>query len=513
MLIGHHPLDSEDIVLDRLTTPQPEDRRHRRRFERDQAAHQRLLDHEWQLSGGKRTYLGEWHTHPELHPSPSHLDRRSWNGALRHTAFHGPGLVFIIVGTETVRLWFGSARGHRVQLLSIRAASPAPISPRRSVNMSTTHKNLGTQDTKFLWAAAGGRCQLCNKLLTESAVTFKERNIGERAHIQGQGGPGAPRHDPHLSPTLARSLGNIMLLCLECHDEIDSDQERFPAEMLQDVKRRHEERIRYLTSLKPKRTRVVALQTHILQGMHGGDPVYQAVTLHADDLHDAILPDHFPDQDHPNRIRLDLSTTESPSHWEQAKQLLLQKWNRMDLDELEHLSVFALGKMPAVVYFGRLLGSTRKLKVMNVQRGVPTRWKSDDQVPRDLTFEVSEPEPARGRDAVLVLSLSGTIELAQYREVMPPDAVVYEITIPEAHRDPDWLVAASQLEAFSRAYKGVLGRIQKTHGQDVTIHLIAAAPTPVLIEAGRQYRPNQHPRLLVYNCVNKRFSSAFELEG
>lgn len=108
MLIGHHPLASEDIILDRLTTPQTGDRRSRCRFHRDQAAHQKLLDREWSLSGGKRTYLGEWHTHPDDDPQPSSLDLTSWRAAVRDTGFHGPGLLFIIVGRRRTRCWYGT---------------------------------------------------------------------------------------------------------------------------------------------------------------------------------------------------------------------------------------------------------------------------------------------------------------------------------------------------------------------------------------------------------------------
>lgn len=107
MLIGHHPQDTDDIILDRLTLPQPEDRRTRNRCHRDQGAHQRLLDAEWKASGATRTYVGEWHTHPERVPVPSQLDRMSWKRATRETAVHGPGLVFVIVGLRVTRVWFG----------------------------------------------------------------------------------------------------------------------------------------------------------------------------------------------------------------------------------------------------------------------------------------------------------------------------------------------------------------------------------------------------------------------
>ena len=112
MLVGHHPRRTDDIVLDRLTLPQPSDKRTRTCCHRSQADHQRLLDAEWRLSHETRTYVGEWHTHPEAMPRPSRLDRKSWVKAVKETKFHGPGLVFIVVGTQMTGVWF-RGRKHR----------------------------------------------------------------------------------------------------------------------------------------------------------------------------------------------------------------------------------------------------------------------------------------------------------------------------------------------------------------------------------------------------------------
>lgn len=108
MLIGHHPIGTTDIILDRITEPQPGDRRTRNRFYRSQDAHQRLLDEEWERSNYTRNYVGEWHTHPQKSPQPSWLDRMSWLRAMRGTDFCGSGLVFIIVGTSVSKIWFCS---------------------------------------------------------------------------------------------------------------------------------------------------------------------------------------------------------------------------------------------------------------------------------------------------------------------------------------------------------------------------------------------------------------------
>lgn len=58
-------------------------------------------------------YVGEWHTHPELNPFPSAIDRHGWEHIC--SSRNAP-MLFIIAGTED-RLWIGlgiDARLHRI---------------------------------------------------------------------------------------------------------------------------------------------------------------------------------------------------------------------------------------------------------------------------------------------------------------------------------------------------------------------------------------------------------------
>lgn len=106
VLLGRHILDSQDIVVDRVTTPQQGDRQGRFLFFRAQHRHQQLIDAAWRESHGTRTYLGEWHTHPELVPQPSVIDRVNWRRKLLVDCFSAP-IFFLIVGTGDVGVWEG----------------------------------------------------------------------------------------------------------------------------------------------------------------------------------------------------------------------------------------------------------------------------------------------------------------------------------------------------------------------------------------------------------------------
>ncbi|GAA5513128.1 hypothetical protein Dcar01_01854 [Deinococcus carri] len=105
VLIGRFIEGGEDVVVDLVTPPLPGDRRSRSRFHRAQRTHQEVIDHEWQASGGTRTYLGEWHTHPEPYPTPSTIDLNGWRQRMKRDTFHGDTLHFLIVGQVEVRAW------------------------------------------------------------------------------------------------------------------------------------------------------------------------------------------------------------------------------------------------------------------------------------------------------------------------------------------------------------------------------------------------------------------------
>lgn len=92
---------SQHIVITHVTEPGPHDLASRFGFVRKKRHHQAIVDKLWQTSGGYLTYLGEWHTHPEPHPSPSATDIASWKKNLPHNQCS----IVAIIGQESD--WWG----------------------------------------------------------------------------------------------------------------------------------------------------------------------------------------------------------------------------------------------------------------------------------------------------------------------------------------------------------------------------------------------------------------------
>jgi integrative and conjugative element protein (TIGR02256 family) len=110
VLLGRHLLDSHDVVVDEVSTPQNSDRRSRFGFFRS-SRHEYLARQRWLQQASTSAYLGLWHTHPESDPAPSSVDRRDWLQALSGDTFEGDRLFFPIVGTHIIRIWTLSRRG------------------------------------------------------------------------------------------------------------------------------------------------------------------------------------------------------------------------------------------------------------------------------------------------------------------------------------------------------------------------------------------------------------------
>lgn len=77
------------------TGPKAADRRGRFHFWPDRKTEQREID---QHFAAGLEYVGDWHTHPEKVPAPSHDDIFSIKNVVRESTFYTPGLLLCIVG-------------------------------------------------------------------------------------------------------------------------------------------------------------------------------------------------------------------------------------------------------------------------------------------------------------------------------------------------------------------------------------------------------------------------------
>lgn len=103
IIIGYYIDDFSYVVTD-ITVPTSFDKSSRYNFVRSSVAAQKALSVLFIISGGKKIYLGEWHSHPENIPTPSHLDCKSIKEQLQKNKLNSNLIFMIIIGNEGISI-------------------------------------------------------------------------------------------------------------------------------------------------------------------------------------------------------------------------------------------------------------------------------------------------------------------------------------------------------------------------------------------------------------------------
>jgi hypothetical protein len=353
----------------------------------------------------------------------------------------------------------------------------------------------------MLWGMAGGRCEFdgCNKILYRSSVTKEQVNIAQKAHIYAFSEHG-PRGNEGVSDDDLNALGNLMLVCHECHVKIDHapDGGRYTAALLQAMKARHERRIEIVTGIAPGR------QSHVL--LYGANIGEHNLPLSLNEAAGAMFPDRYPAEATPISLgSIDSSFRDRTDEFWKVESTTLKTHfdrrvrERIEGQEIKHLSVFAITPQPILILLGTLLGDIVPADVYQRHREPATwAWPASSA---NAAFELREPETIK-RFPALILSLSATIVPERIHAVLGEDVSIWTITISEPHND--FVKSRAQLAEFRRRLRPLLDRIKAVHGQATPLHVFPAVPVSLAVEFGRIRMPKADMPWRIYDQVNSR---------
>jgi hypothetical protein len=353
-------------------------------------------------------------------------------------------------------------------------------------------------ESSTLWAASAGRCNICSQSLLSDATTGVEVKAGEMAHIVGvSDGPRSPRGQHPLPKKERNKAENLILLCEKHHTEIDTRTDLYSAEYLRRLKREYEDRVFYLTGLGPERETYVL---RMLGSIHG-----KQSDITREDAREIVLEGEgrYPRYalsatEHDVSIDLRQLTNEgSPSYWEQAEAKIADRVTHLrDLQAqgtVTHLSVLALGRIPALIMLGAALGDATNVTVYHRRQD---GWGWDPEAPQP-DFEIV-PHATEGDTVTLACSLTGEVQLDR----APADTregAVYEIRPSNAHPNPGLLNHPRAQGAFANAYREFLSMVERDHPHTKAVHLLPAVPGDAAIVLGRIRTPAVHPPLRVFD--------------
>jgi SMODS-associated and fused to various effectors sensor domain len=253
-------------------------------------------------------------------------------------------------------------------------------------------KQISANVKALVCARAAGRCQYggCNKSLIGDPISgTPDANGAYIAHIVAAE-PDGPRGDPILSPKLATEPSNLMLVCDVHHRVFDRKKEaEHPAELLLEMKRRHEDRIAIVTAIDEDRG------SHVLRYAAPIGPNESPVAV--GDLKLAMLPDRYPVD--AGWIDLDVVNLAIPDHEAEFWHIHLRNLRkgfaekvrgRLERQEIKRLTVFGLAPTPLLIELGRLLSDIANAEVRQLLRH-PKGWRWQDG---DAPISLSVTRPA-----------------------------------------------------------------------------------------------------------------------
>lgn len=367
-----------------------------------------------------------------------------------------------------------------------------------------------------LWARTAGRCTICNRrLLGDHRTYLHSVLLAELAHnIGATGGDGSPRSMDNDGVDDTEAEENLLLLCHDCHKIIDDPNhiDFFPPEKLRQVKESFERRIEMVTE-NGGLTRTAALRVGcVIRGALAMASRREiAETLLA--VNYLGLVETQRSGDFTCRIS---GSTGGRGFWDAAQQsiddTMTQVRQAIDSGDVEHVSVFAIGPVPLLVYLGWHLGDKTPTRLFQKQRDQFVGWSWSDQG-GPVEFEVTSSDgDASAEDVVLVCSLTSEVN----REALP-DALdgcpVIEVRPVGTSPRPTLLAHEQSLLNFGEQWRVALATAEAQFPNAKHWHTVASAPVTASIEAGRALVRDIHPCVTVYERTFGVYEAVLVVNG
>ena len=342
-------------------------------------------------------------------------------------------------------------------------------------------KNIKDITKMILWGRAGGRCELCNRLLYSDLVFGELGNFGELAHIHAVSLNG-PRNVQNMTPDEINDISNLMLLCEEHHHMIDSSPNDFESDFLIQQKKNHEARIQIVTEIADNQScRIITYFSDI----DNNEIVYSENVMKQ-----AVIASNMPPLQYPviSLSKESITTYTSLSASIEAKSADLEKQVKIWFGEIvkaeDAVAIFALAPQPLLFKLGTLINDQTNAFVYQCHRS-GHRWAWRKEESNIEKFNILKSHDKSTKTVALVIDLSAHIIDSRITDVLGDECTIYHITIDSPNRD--FVTTSSVQVRFIESFRLVLEEIKNTYPMAECIHLFPAMPNSLVICAGMDY--------------------------
>ena len=230
---------------------------------------------------------------------------------------------------------------------------------------------------------------------------------------------------------------------------------------LSQFKKVHEERIYRLTSVHPSnKTTIVRFKSNI-----GRDIVHVPL----EQIYQAVYPRYPVDE---TGIEIDLTTikaVDSKSYWKVGADCIKKHVDdltasRINSQVSDHVSVFAFGPIPFLIYLGGCLGNKKGIEIYQRHRDSEDWiWKRKRKIAKYKFRALKNGNNLA--NVSLVISLSGQINADDLPLKIRQKDYIYEITLSDQIPNPMFIKCMDDLAEFKKVYHQALSQIRKKHNR------------------------------------------------
>lgn len=370
--------------------------------------------------------------------------------------------------------------------------------------------DLPTPQKRELYQRAACMCEFknCGIPLFYDLRSGLSVNNGDFAHIIPSSANG-PRGAEDTGNYEIDSPENRILLCKKHHKLVDANERHYPAELLREMKRRHEDKVRGFQSIISADASLACVFTAKIKGV-------QDVLVSDSSVNEAIVANGHPLADlFPQRICLVSDckygtkaywrsmVTQIEGHAERIVSLMRSRG-----ESCLGLSIFPLAPIPLIAKFASLIGDKISFTVFPKLRGAHSwTWRSGVKTNK-FSYDLIRAD-RKARRVALVISATAPI-LEQFLSEQNYKGAIYHIHSQRMSLNP--VKTLEDLASFRSAFHDALGDIQSTYGSSIKVDVFPCVPNVVAFEIGCRRMAKVHPVMTVYeNCFG--WNPAVEIGG
>ncbi len=278
---------------------------------------------------------------------------------------------------------------------------------------------------------------------------------------------------------------------------------------------RHEDRIRHLTGLVESDQTVIVRAIGDIRGAPAElseQSVWAAVFAHA-----RRYP-FFSLGYRGDGVEIDLRQIPgegTPMYWQEAERRITAVINGsvrtgVERDEIKHLSVFGLARIPLLALLGYHLDDKIPVDLTCSYRDSGETWSWDASADT-VSFETVRVQEGDVERVLLILSLSGTIALEDLPPAVTTAATIYTIRPIGVAPNRNILESRASLDAFTRSYHAFLSELERNHSAVRSLPVFPSVPVSAAISLGRGLMRDAHPTLQLYDRDGDGYTLALEI--